>query len=89
MSTDSDDEYFRISVGIDSSSCVVESAAAFLFNLFKDADRVRQVEALSLREMFGPYPMSQADRACQAVGRLVSTLADEVGSFPFTFISYC
>ncbi|XP_076445059.1 activating signal cointegrator 1 complex subunit 3-like isoform X3 [Babylonia areolata] len=63
--------------GMESSADTVESAAAYLFDIFKHTQCVGQTEARSLRNTFGPYPASHATKACQTVNRMVSWLSEE------------
>ena len=70
--------YFLCLAGMESSSDTVESAAAYLFDLFKTSQSVGQSEARSLRSTFGPYPASHATKACQIVNKIVSALPDQV-----------
>ena len=63
---------------MESSADIVESAAAYLFDIFKSTQCVGQAEARNLRNTFGPYPASHATKACQLVNKIVSWLPDKV-----------
>ena len=63
---------------MESSADTVESAAAYLFDIFKATQSVGQSEARSLKNTFGPYPASHATKACQAVNKIVSWLPEKV-----------
>ena len=64
---------------MESSADTVQSAAAYLFDIFKATQSVGQSEARNLKNTFGPYPASHATKACQTVNKIVSWLPDKVG----------
>ena len=64
---------------MESSADTVESAAAYLFDIFKATLNVGQSEARSLKNTFGPYPASHATKACQTVNKIVSWLPEKAG----------
>lgn len=66
-----------ISVGEGNDTEVYESAAAFLFTVFSKCDRVGQKEAKTLRQMFGPFPASEATKACSIVHTIMSWVPED------------
>ncbi|KAH9490921.1 activating signal cointegrator 1 complex subunit [Bulinus truncatus] len=65
-------------VGSEESSETVECAAAFLFDIFKSVENVGQKEAYQLRCTFGPFPASDATKACQLVKKIIGWLPASV-----------
>ena len=65
-------------VGLEASSDTVESAAAFLFDVFSSVPIVGSAQTTKLRNIFGPFPASAATKACTLVNKVVSWLPEEV-----------
>ncbi|KAH9490920.1 activating signal cointegrator 1 complex subunit [Bulinus truncatus] len=65
-------------VGSEESSETVECAAAFLFDIFKSVENFGQKEAYQLRCTFGPFPASDATKACQLVKKIIGWLPASV-----------
>lgn len=63
--------------GVEASADMVESSAAYLFDIFRSTHCVGQSEARNLRSTFGPYPASHATKACQMVNKIVSWLPEQ------------
>lgn len=66
-----------IVVNQDSGQEAVEEAAAFLFETFKDTEKVTSVESTLLRKTFGPYSATLATNAFEAVQEFISLLPPE------------
>lgn len=65
------------SVGSEASLDTIESGAAFLFDVFKDVDKVGPTQTAKLRNIFGPFPATAATKACNLVNRVVSWLPED------------
>lgn len=68
-------------VGDDETQEAMESAAVFLFSLFKDSTGVTRDEADRLRKTFGPYPASATTKAYSIVKKLI-TLSPPINATP-------
>ncbi|VDI49942.1 activating signal cointegrator complex subunit 3 [Mytilus galloprovincialis] len=64
-------------VGSEASSETIESGAAFLFDVFKDVDKVGPTQTAKLRNIFGPFPATAATKACILVNRVVTWIPEE------------
>ncbi|KAK3097478.1 hypothetical protein FSP39_009969 [Pinctada imbricata] len=67
----------RSIVGQEASTETVESAAAFLFEIFNSVTIVGSAQTTKLRNIFGPFPASAASKACTLVNRILSWLPEE------------
>lgn len=65
-------------VGESADIDVVESAAVYLFSVFKLVDKVGQKETSSLKSVFGPFPATVATKACSLVHKITSSLPEDV-----------
>ncbi|KAK3578446.1 hypothetical protein CHS0354_037424 [Potamilus streckersoni] len=65
-------------VGKDTENDVVESAAVYLFDIFKPIDKVGHRETTKIRAIFGPFPASAATAACDIVNRIKSWLDEDI-----------
>uniref|UniRef100_A0A8C6KGY8 Activating signal cointegrator 1 complex subunit 3 n=1 Tax=Nothobranchius furzeri TaxID=105023 RepID=A0A8C6KGY8_NOTFU len=63
-------------VGSEHGQEAIESAAAFLFEMFHNKDHVGTEESRAIKQMFGPFPSSAAEASCACVTRLVAPLDD-------------
>ncbi|KAL5010843.1 hypothetical protein ScPMuIL_013148 [Solemya velum] len=68
-------------VGQDASTETVESSAAYIFDVFKSADKVSHKETMSLKSIFGPFPATEATNACAIVNHIASWLPEEMLSW--------
>lgn len=64
-------------VGSEASLETIESGAAFLFDVFKDVDKVGPTQTAKLRNIFGPFPATAATKACNLVNRVVAWLPED------------
>ncbi|XP_071957193.1 activating signal cointegrator 1 complex subunit 3-like [Antedon mediterranea] len=71
-------EISRELVGADAVQTLVESTAVFLFETFKDCERVSQKESSALKRMLGPFPASVATKACGIVQSIVKHIPEKV-----------
>lgn len=67
-----------MTVGQDASTETVESSAAYIFDVFKDAEKVSHRETMSLKSIFGPFPATEATNACTIVNHIVSWLPEDM-----------
>lgn len=58
----------------------VDSAAVFLFSLFRSDPQWSRTHAEEIRRILGPYPASVATRACSIVSRILSFLPKKIDS---------
>ena len=67
-------------VGGDVSQETVDSAAVFLFSLFRSDPQWSRTHAEEIRRILGPYPASVATRACSIVSRILGFLPKKIDS---------
>lgn len=63
-------------VGTENGQETIESAAVFLFETFHNKDHVGTEETRAIKQMFGPFPSSAAEAACDAVASAVAPLGE-------------
>ena len=69
---------FLLVGGTDVSQEASENAAMFLLHHFKSSDQVTSVDTKILKDNFGPFPASSAEKCCEIVHRLLSFLPSGV-----------
>lgn len=69
---------FLFAVGDTADEEIIESAAVYLFSVFKTADKVSQKQTSTIRSVFGPFPASVATKICTVVNKITSTLPDDI-----------
>ena len=67
-------------MGGEVSQGVVDSAAVFLFSLFRSDPLLSRAHADEMRRTLGPYPATAASKACGVVRRVLSYLPKDVES---------
>ena len=65
------------SVGGDVPQSTVDSASAFLFKLFQSDPEWSRHHGEEIRKTLGPFPASEATKACTAVKRILSFLPEK------------
>ena len=65
------------SVGSDVPQSTVDSASAFLFTLFQPDPEWSRRHGEEIRKTLGPFPASEATKACGAVKRIMSYLPEK------------
>uniref|UniRef100_A0A671PSQ6 ASCC3-like N-terminal domain-containing protein n=1 Tax=Sinocyclocheilus anshuiensis TaxID=1608454 RepID=A0A671PSQ6_9TELE len=63
-------------VGTDYGQDTIESAGVFLFKTFHNKDQIGHEETRAIKQMFGPFPASEAELSCAAVGHLVAQIGE-------------
>ena len=66
-----------LSVNEECSHEGARDSSVFLFDTFKDADKITSTESSKLKQTFGPYPASLATRAFNAVKNIVQCLPED------------